>query len=257
MAFSKPPGGNMLCTVVESPLWDASDVDDWFRVLVEMGRARDFEYTTFVLSANGGLSFSDAFYKSNQSIVWRKIYEQKRHGQIDPIVRHCRSKLSPLVWGEENFSSGDEERALYEQGRAFGAHWGVALPIYGPNGDIGMLSFASSKRFDEEKGGVARRLPELALIRDIAYETGLRYAQQKATAAVPRLTPCEKEILRWMMLGKTNLEISMIIPKKLTTINFHAANILNKLDANSRTVAVVKALKMRLVDDWRVDVSPQ
>jgi LuxR family quorum-sensing transcriptional regulator LasR len=247
----------MLRAFVESPLWDASGVDDWFELLVEMGKVHDFAYTTFVLSANGGLSFSDAFYKSNQSVVWRKIYEEKRHGQIDPIVRHCRSKLSPLVWGEEDFSDRDEERALYEQGRAFGAHWGVALPIYGPNGDIGMLSFASSKKFDEEIGGVGRRLPELALIRDIAYETGRRYARQKATAAAPRLTPSEKEILGWMMLGKTNLEISMIIPKKLTTINFHAANILNKLDANSRTGAVVKALKMRLVDE-HVDVgSPQ
>jgi LuxR family quorum-sensing transcriptional regulator LasR len=244
----------MLRTFVESPLWDASDVDDWFSVLVEMGRAQNFEYTTFVLSTNGALSFGDAFCKSNQSIVWRKIYEQKRHGQIDPIVRHCRSKSSPLVWGEEDFSGRDEERALYEQGRAFGAHWGVALPIYGPNGDVGMLSFASSKRFDEEKDNVARRLPELTLIRDIAYETGLRYARQKANAAVPRLTPCEKEILRWMMLGKTNIEISMIIGKAKATINFHSANILSKLDANSRTVAVVKALKMSLVDDWRADV---
>ncbi|MEA3120397.1 MAG: LuxR family transcriptional regulator, quorum-sensing system regulator LasR [Paraburkholderia sp.] len=244
----------MLRKFMESPLWDASDADNWFMVLAEMGRAHNFEYTTFLLSTSGGFSFGESFCKSNQSSVWRKIYEQKRHELIDPIVRHCRSKLSPLVWGEEDFSIRDEERALYEQGRAFGSHWGVALPIYGPSGDAGMLSFASSKRFDAENGDIARRLPELALIRDIAYETGLRYARQKATAAIPKLTPCEKEVLRWMVLGKTNLEISMIVRKTKTTINFHSANILSKLDANSRTVAVVKALKMRLVDDWHANV---
>jgi DNA-binding NarL/FixJ family response regulator len=46
----------------------------------------------------------------------------------------------------------------------------------------------------------------------------------------------------------------MIVRKTKTTINFHSANILSKLDANSRTVAVVKALKMRLVDDWHANV---
>lgn len=237
----------MLDKFVDSPLWHAMDIESWFHELAEVGRRNKFDYTIFALLDRDNLPFSDAFYKSNHSTVWRKIYEQKRYVHIDPIVRHCRTQVSPLIWGEENFASA-EERVLYEQASGFGLRWGVALTMRGARHEVGMLCFASSSKSDEARREVAARLPELCLIRDIAYETGSRHASRYASAAVPKLTPREIECLRWMTSGKSTWEISRILSCSESTVNYHVMNIRSKLGVHSRSAAMIKAVSMGLVD---------
>jgi LuxR family transcriptional regulator, quorum-sensing system regulator LasR len=237
----------MLRKFVDSPLWDAADVEVWFGALTEIGRRHGFDCAIFALSARDNLPFSDAFYKCNHSMVWRRIYEQKRYVHIDPIVRYCRSQVSPLIWGKEDFAS-PEEQLLYEQACGFGLRWGVALPIHGPKHEVGMLCFASSSKSDEERRNVVSILPELGLLRDIVYETGLQHARQNASAVIPKLTPREIECLRWMTLGKSTWEISMILRCSPSTANYHIMNIRNKMGVHSRNLAVVKAIVLGLVE---------
>ncbi len=237
----------MLCKFMDSPLWNAVDTDAWFDALVEVGRRHQLEYTIFALVARDNLPFSEAFYKSNHSAVWQKIYEQKRYSQIDPIVRHCRSKMSPFLWGSEDFV-GPQEEALYEQACSFGLRWGVALPIHGPKHEVGMLCFASNRRPDDAKRDAVAHLPELGLTRDIAFETGLPHATRKMSALVPKLTPREIECLKWMSLGKATWEISRILGCSESTINYHITNIRNKMGVHSRSAAMIKAVGMGLIE---------
>lgn len=237
----------MLGKFVESPLWNALDPDAWFSELSEIGKRHNFEYTIFALSARDNLPFDEAYYKCNHSVVWRKIYEQKRYSRIDPIVRHCLSHLMPLVWGPADFAES-EERFLYEQGCGFGLRWGVALPIHGPKHEVGMLCFATSAKLTETPPDLAHDLPHLGLVRDMAYQTGLRFAKQSARAVAPKLTPREMECLRWMVSGKSTWEISMILKRSEATINYHVMNIRNKLGVHSRSAAMIKAMGMGLLE---------
>ena len=82
----------------------------------------------------------------------------------------------PLVWQAETFPQPAAAR-LYEEGCSHGMRAGVTFPIHGPNGEFGMLSFAC----DRDAGrGVSRAtvtalLPELALVRDYAFASGVRF----------------------------------------------------------------------------------
>jgi DNA-binding NarL/FixJ family response regulator len=52
------------------------------------------------------------------------------------------------------------------------------------------------------------------------------------------LTPREAEILFWIVQGKTNPEIAIILTMKLVTVKKHVQNVLEKLGVENRTAAV-------------------
>ncbi|UCD08184.1 MAG: response regulator transcription factor [Dehalococcoidales bacterium] len=61
------------------------------------------------------------------------------------------------------------------------------------------------------------------------------------------LTDREREILSFMVEGKSNSEISESIFITQATVKYHVSNILSKLGVTSRTEAVVTAIKNNLV----------
>lgn len=66
------------------------------------------------------------------------------------------------------------------------------------------------------------------------------------TAAL--LTAREKEILRWIHLGKSNFEIGTILGISPLTVKNHVQKILRKLNVRNRTQAVGRALALRFLD---------
>ena len=57
------------------------------------------------------------------------------------------------------------------------------------------------------------------------------------SAAVPRLTPRERDCMAFVVLGKTDWEISTILSLSQTTVRFHVDNARRKLDATTRAQA--------------------
>ncbi len=57
------------------------------------------------------------------------------------------------------------------------------------------------------------------------------------------LTPREAELLSWVVQGKTNPEIAIILGIKLTTVKKHLESIFAKLGVENRTAAVTLALE--------------
>ncbi len=61
------------------------------------------------------------------------------------------------------------------------------------------------------------------------------------------LTKREKEVLTWVKDGKTNWEISVILKITERTVKSHMTNIMNKLDATTRSHAVSIALTQKIL----------
>ncbi|HEY1392801.1 MAG TPA: response regulator transcription factor [Methylibium sp.] len=61
------------------------------------------------------------------------------------------------------------------------------------------------------------------------------------------LTPRERELLVLMARGLNNQEIAAELAIAVPTVKFHITNILAKLQVDSRTEAVLTALKHRIV----------
>jgi DNA-binding NarL/FixJ family response regulator len=58
----------------------------------------------------------------------------------------------------------------------------------------------------------------------------------------------EKEVLKWLKKGKSSWDISVILGITERTVNFHINNIMQKLDAITRTQAVAVAIEKGLVE---------
>ena len=58
----------------------------------------------------------------------------------------------------------------------------------------------------------------------------------------------EKEVLKWVLVGKTNWDISNILSISENTVKNHVLRILKKLGANNRQHAVAKAIKMGIIE---------
>jgi LuxR family transcriptional regulator, quorum-sensing system regulator CciR len=59
-----------------------------------------------------------------------------------------------------------------------------------------------------------------------------------------RLSKREVECLRWAAIGKTDMEISMIMSRSRATVRFHIHNAATKLDAVNRSQTVFKAAQL-------------
>ncbi|WP_303909101.1 helix-turn-helix transcriptional regulator [Thiohalomonas denitrificans] len=69
----------------------------------------------------------------------------------------------------------------------------------------------------------------------------------RANESLP-LTPRELEVLKWLSLGKSTWDISVILGIAERTVKFHVGNLLEKLDASTRAHAVAVASARGWID---------
>jgi len=219
----------------------------WGEALFALGRDYGFDKVWFGMSCSRHARLDNAFIQSNYPTAWRERYDAQRYAYVDPTVTHCLASTLPLVWQPELFRS-PTQRILYEEACGHGIRAGVTFPIHGPNGEFGMLSFMGDMVADP---AFVRRthtiLPDLALVRDYAFATGVRFCPQTGQEPAPRLTPRELEVLNWVMVGKSSWEISKITGCSEATVNFHMGNIRQKFNVNTRQQAVVRAISLGLI----------
>ncbi len=80
----------------------------------------------------------------------------------------------------------------------------------------------------------------LALVR------ALRPLPAAAQAGEPLLNTRQEEILRWVQIGKTNVEIAMILGMSESNVKYHLRQIFNRLSVSNRAHAVARAFAMKL-----------
>jgi len=61
------------------------------------------------------------------------------------------------------------------------------------------------------------------------------------------LTPRERDVLELLAEGRSNDEIALALGIRTTTVRFHVRALLAKLDAENRTAAVVRAVRLGLL----------
>lgn len=231
-------------------LMETQDPGGWSQILFGLARQLGFDQVLYGMVGSRHAQFERAFLRSNYSSAWRELYDAARLAYVDPTVGHCLSSTLPIVW-EPAIFDGPEGSALYEEACAHGIRTGVTLPVHGPNGEFGVLSFASDAPPGREfSRHIAHVMPALSLVRDYAFASAIRFLGGGNTSSgdtAPRLTRRELEVLNWVMAGKSSWEISKITNCSEATVNFHLANVRQKFNVNTRQQAVVKAIALGLI----------
>lgn len=228
-------------------LLHADTEESWTSTLLSLAQACGFEQVLFAIVPSNKMNLESAYLHSTYPTKWRQFYDSEKLFRIDPTVTHCLDRVTPLIWTSANFVT-ELQRQFYEEATSYGLVSGVALPIHGARGEIGILSFATggnSKAAFLQEARVC--LPQMALLRDIAQESALRFMVSPGCGEEIRLTKRELECLKWTMIGKTSWEIGTILSTSEATVNFHMANIRRKFNVITRRQAVVKAISLGLL----------
>jgi FixJ family two-component response regulator len=81
-----------------------------------------------------------------------------------------------------------------------------------------------------------------------AIKKALQARPHTGNAQSAALSLREKEVLNWLKKGKSSWEISAILNIGESTVNFHITNVMQKLNAVSRTQAVAIAVEQGLIN---------
>lgn len=216
----------------------------WRDALFLLAKRQGFDQVLFGVVGSRQEKLEDAFLQSNYSSSWRNRYDADRLHYVDPTVTHCLSSSLPIVWEPDTFSA-PRQREFYEEACGHGIRSGITLPIHGPHGEFGVVSFASDAL--PEPRDTARAMANLSLIRDYAFESSLRFIKPQPLQERPRLTRRELEVLNWVMVGKSSWEISKITNCSEATVNFHIGNVRQKFGVSTRQQALVKAIGMGIL----------
>jgi LuxR family quorum-sensing transcriptional regulator LasR len=230
------------------PMRDAADDVTWFGEVARIAGGWGFDRVLVAILPRPGLRLEDAFVRSTYAPTWRQFYDAHGFAHIDPTVTHCTMKSSPLIWSPDLFTTSSQQ-SMYEEARAHGLRAGVTLPIHGPRQEAGMLCLVNdSNPSDEFWRHIDVVLPNLVLLRDLVIDTSQPHLNAHTQALLPKLTPRERECLKWTARGKSTWEISHILNCSEAVVNFHLKNIRAKFGVNSRRAAAVIATQLGLID---------
>jgi DNA-binding CsgD family transcriptional regulator len=181
---------------------------------------------------------------------WMKHYLASDYEKIDPIRKECLLDTQRIfTWdGIDSIRPFDRvERQMMRQADEAGLKNGVAISLRNIHQEVVALGFASSR------GGVELTpilLSTLKLISIQFYET-YQLLKSAATSEAERrrisLTARESEVLQWAAVGKSNPDIADILNISERVVNYHLGNCYAKLNANCKTVAVLKAMRLSLI----------
>lgn len=239
----------MIDTATLLELMQAKDSSAWSASLFTIARGLGFDQVLFGVVNSRHTRFESAFLRSNYSQEWRDRYDRNGFAYVDPTVSHCLASTVPIIWEPGTFAASPQQAGLYEEASAHGIRSGATLPVHGPQGEFGVLSFASDARpnADAQRATLVA-LPMLSLVRDYAFASSGRFREEGLKIEeAPRLTRRELEVLQWVMVGKSSWEIARITSCSEATVNFHLANVRQKFDVNTRQQAVVKAIALGLI----------
>ncbi|HZV98769.1 MAG TPA: LuxR family transcriptional regulator [Methylophilaceae bacterium] len=230
-------------------LLETTSEDSWANKLFALAKEHGFEQTVYGVVSNKNLPLENAFLRSNYSASWRRTYDAEKLHYIDPTVGHCLKSSLPLVWEPKTFKL-PAQKNLYEEACCHGIRSGITYPIHGPNGEFGVISFVADAPSDQKfRRELNHSLANLSLIRDYVFESSLKFIKkpEKTYRQQIYLTHRELECLKWVMIGKSSWEISMILHCSEATINFHMSNIRDKFQVSTRQQAVVKAIQLGIL----------
>ncbi|MFB2560603.1 LuxR C-terminal-related transcriptional regulator [Sphingobium sp. sgz301303] len=133
----------------------------------------------------------------------------------------------------------------------------IVVPVHLPFGQIGVVSFSL---IDDRSDDLSR---EFDLYADVLEYQARRFITGYSRVAserhwIPRncrLSKREVECLRWAALGKTDVEIAMILARSCATVRFHIHNAAMKLEAVNRSQTVFKATQLGYLGSVAVSAS--
>lgn len=207
-----------------------------------------FETVSAVTMIDHGLGKSDLIAVDNTPTNYVDAYIDVASAKRDPVLQHCKRQTVPIIWNQNTYvEHGVGE--LWEQQAQFGYCAGIAMALHLPDGKHFLLGVDRDRPLPADPNELQRVVADLQLFAVHAQEAAMRLlVPPELQPERPALTPRELEALRWTMEGKTAWEVGAVMGISERTAVLHVNNAMHKLGCVNKHQAVLKALRLGLID---------
>jgi len=177
---------------------------------------------------------------------WMAHYQDNNYQLIDPVIMRVQQTNQAFAWRNipEDSPLSRQQCNLLLEAQEAGLHSGVGVPLHSHCGSIAGVGISCSDK------GLAINKHLLSLLQLVSQQFHMTYcvlSAQGKNKAIPALTDREKEVLKWLAIGKSVEDIGEVMQVSSETIKFHIKNIYEKLEANSKILAVTKTIRYCII----------
>lgn len=178
---------------------------------------------------------------------YKAAFENTDNSRRDPVLQHCKRQSVPIIWDQSTYVK-QGLGAKWEEQAQYGIRTGIAMALHMPEGRHFVIGVDRDQPMMEDPRDMTRIVADLQLFAVHAHEAALRILTPVLSApGKPSLTPRELETLRWTMEGKTAWEVGSLLGISERTAALHVNNATHKLGCVNKHQAVLKALRMGLI----------
>jgi DNA-binding CsgD family transcriptional regulator len=231
-----------------SSVLQARDQNEFRDELVRFAQRLGFETVSAITVIDHGLGRCDFINVDNTPADFTVTYSDPQLQRKDPVMQHCKRASVPIIWDQDTYTaSGASE--LWEQQAGYGYRTGIAMALHLPEGRHFMFGVDRDRALPEDPEELQRLVADLQLFAVHAQEAAVRlFVPAALQPERPALTPRELEALRWTMEGKTAWEVGAVLGITERTAVLHVNNAMHKLGCVNKHQAVLKALRLGLID---------
>ena len=170
---------------------------------------------------------------------WISHYVSNKYHEVDSTVLYSFSNMRPVAWSDEHFKTSKQ---LRRESRDAGLTNGFTYPIHGVSGENGLFCIAGRNKISEEAFLHVNALVPFIHQRILELELS-----SKLYFREPTLTIREKEFLKWLAIGKTMEDISLIMGITYRTCVDYSEKIRKKCKCTSKNQLIAFAISKKLI----------
>lgn len=197
----------------------------------------DFAYVVKIPSIN---SNEIPFVLSGYQKSWSEHYINNRYDLIDPTISLGFQNIAPLSWSDISY---DSVKTFRDESKDAGLLYGYTYPIRGCHGEKAIFCISSNKSIPIEAYLYVNAIVPFIHQKIIDLEL-----KNRLYFRIPYLTEKEKAFIKWLAIGKTMEEISIIMNISYRTCADYSEKIKNKLNCTSRNQIISLVVSKNLVE---------
>jgi DNA-binding CsgD family transcriptional regulator len=227
---------------------EARDQAQFRSVVIRFAQQLGFSTVSALVSVDRLDRSTEFVCVHNTPMAFEQDFEAPALGKRDPVMQHCKRQTMPIVWGQKTYlDQGAIE--LWEIQAQYGYRNGIAMSLHMPEGRHFTIGVDRDQALPGEARELTRMVADLQLFAVHAQDTAMRIlVSESLQPERPALTPRELEVLRWTMDGKIAKQVGDLMNVTERTAIQHLQNAMRKLECNSKHQAVLKALRLGLID---------
>jgi DNA-binding CsgD family transcriptional regulator len=176
---------------------------------------------------------------SGCSESWINHYKKNKYYLNDATIAYAFQNVQPIEWSDELFQNCAK---LREESSDAGIPNGITFPIHGPRGEKGLFAIAGKKKIPFEA-----MLYINAIVPFIHHKIFELEVSKHDFFQNPRLTPRETEFLKWLAIGKTMEEISIIMNISYRTCVDYSEKLKKKFNCVSKNQIISLAITKNMI----------